>query len=178
MEYWKRWGCGRERCEWTKNVGKKEESLKKENNHIVNVDAIDYKSLLQDDNNVNNFVTTYLPSPLRIGVLHTGRRTRKWGRKDRYTKWNVLLSQVSTPFLYVCSRKNFVFLFGALINLTVRVDTYFHPIRMTSYSSRTIFQAAPNWGKAAKHPSCSEAFELDRRLTVRSPFSRSFTKPL
>ena len=25
-----------------------------------------------------------------------------------------------------CSRKNFVFLFGALINLTVRVDAYFH----------------------------------------------------
>ena len=31
----------------------------------------------------------------------------------------------------VCSRKNFVFLFGALINLTVRVDAYFHLIRMT-----------------------------------------------
>ena len=28
------------------------------------------------------------------------------------------------------SRKNFVFLFDALINLTVRVDAYFHPIRM------------------------------------------------
>ena len=29
-----------------------------------------------------------------------------------------------------CSRKNLVFLFGALINLTVRVNAYFHPIRM------------------------------------------------
>ena len=30
-----------------------------------------------------------------------------------------------------CNRKNFVFLFGALINLTVRVDAYFHSMRMT-----------------------------------------------
>ena len=45
-----------------------------------------------------------------------------------------------------CSRKNLVFLFGALINLTIRVDAYFHPIRMTNP-----IPAAPNWGKPAKH---------------------------
>ena len=51
-----------------------------------------------------------------------------------------------------CSRKNFVFLFGALINLTVRVDTYFHPIRMTyPIHPGPFFRAAPNWGKTATH---------------------------
>ena len=30
-----------------------------------------------------------------------------------------------------CSRKNFVILFGTIINLTVKVDAYFPPIRMT-----------------------------------------------
>ena len=50
------------------------------------------------------------------------------------------------------SRKNFVFLFGALINLTVRVDTYFHPMRMTySIQPGPFFRTAPNWRKAAKH---------------------------
>ena len=52
----------------------------------------------------------------------------------------------------LCSRKNFVFLFGVLINLTVRVDTYFHPIRMTyRIHPGPFFRTAPNWGKAAKH---------------------------
>ena len=47
-----------------------------------------------------------------------------------------------------CSRKNFVFLFGALINLTVRIDAYFHPIRMTyPIQPGPYFQAALNWGK-------------------------------
>ena len=61
-------------------------------------------------------------------------------------------------FLYVsvvikpCSRKNFTFFFGALINLTVKVDAYFHPIRMTyPIHPGPVFRAAPNWGKAAKH---------------------------
>ena len=45
--------------------------------------------------------------------------------------------------------------------MTVRIDTYFHPIRMTyPIQPRPFFQAAPNWGKAAKHSS-SEAFEKD-----------------
>ena len=51
-----------------------------------------------------------------------------------------------------CSRENLVFLFGALINLTVRVDVYFHPIRMTyPIQPEPFFRAAPNWGKPAKH---------------------------
>ncbi len=55
-------------------------------------------------------------------------------------------------FCIVCSRKNLVFLFGALINLTVRVDAYFHPIRMTyPIQPGPFFRAAPNWGKPAKH---------------------------
>ena len=49
---------------------------------------------------------------------------------------------------FPCSRKNFVFLFGALINLTVRVDAYLHPIRMTyPIQPKQFFRAAPNWGK-------------------------------
>ena len=52
----------------------------------------------------------------------------------------------------MCSRKNWVFLFGALINLTVRVDAYFHPIKRTyPIQSGPFFRAAPNWGKPAKH---------------------------
>ena len=53
--------------------------------------------------------------------------------------------------LWNCSRKNFVFLFGALINLIVRVDAYFHPIRMIyPIQSGLFFRAASNWGKPAK----------------------------
>ena len=52
----------------------------------------------------------------------------------------------------ICSRKNFIFLFGALINLTVRVDTYFHQIRVTyPIQPGPFFRAVINWGKAAKH---------------------------
>ena len=56
-------------------------------------------------------------------------------------------------YIYACcSRKNFVFLFGVLINLTVRVDAYFPPIKMTyPIHPGSSFRAAPNWGKAAKH---------------------------
>ena len=51
-------------------------------------------------------------------------------------------------FLRQCSRKNLVFLCGELINLTVRVDAYFHPIMMTNPIQPEPFsQAAPNWGK-------------------------------
>ena len=61
-------------------------------------------------------------------------------------------SYSSLDSLNLCSRKNFVFLFGALINLTVRVDTYFHPVRMTYPIQPGPFsRAALNWGKAAKH---------------------------
>ena len=35
------------------------------------------------------------------------------------------------PIQKTCSRKNFVFLFGAQINLTVIVVAYFHPMSMT-----------------------------------------------
>ena len=52
----------------------------------------------------------------------------------------------------MCGRKNLVFLFGALINLTVRVDAYFRPIRMTyPIQPGPFFRAAPNSGKPAKH---------------------------
>ena len=52
----------------------------------------------------------------------------------------------------MCSRSNLVFWFGALINLTVRVDAYFHLIRMAyPIHPGPFFRAAPNWGKAAKH---------------------------
>ena len=60
----------------------------------------------------------------------------------------------------ICSRKNFVFLFGALINLTVRVDAYFHPIRMTySIHPGPFFQAALNWRRPAKHFLFLRSFE-------------------
>ena len=62
------------------------------------------------------------------------------------------LKKISTLLKYICSRKILVFLFGALIDLTVWVDAYFHPIRMT-YPIQPVpfFRAAPNWGKPAKH---------------------------
>ena len=43
-------------------------------------------------------------------------------------------------------------MFGALINLTVRVDAYFHPIRITyPIQPGPFFRTAPNWRKPAKH---------------------------
>ena len=68
-----------------------------------------------------------------------------------------------------CSRKNFIFLFGALINLTVRVDTYFQPIRMTyPIQSGSFFRAAPNWGKAAKQSLPKKLSNWTDILTVHS----------
>ena len=56
-------------------------------------------------------------------------------------------------YIYIiCNRKNFVFLFGSLINLTVRADAYFHPIRMTyPIHPGSFFRAAPNWEKPVKY---------------------------
>ena len=62
-----------------------------------------------------------------------------------------------------CCRKNYVFLFGALINLTVWVDTYFHPIR-TTHPIHFSGQHQIGWGKATKHSLPQNFFELDRRL--------------
>ena len=67
---------------------------------------------------------------------------------------SVSLSLSSSILIVHCSccRKNLAFLIGALINLTVRVDAYFHPIRMTyPIHPGPFFRAAPNWGKLAKH---------------------------
>ena len=59
---------------------------------------------------------------------------------------------MSVQSYWRCSMKNFVFLSGALIDLIVRVDTYFHPIKMTyPIHPGPFFRAAPNWGTAAKH---------------------------
>ena len=76
-----------------------------------------------------------------------------------------------------CSRKNFKFLFGALINLTVRVDTYFHPIRMTyPVQPGPFFWAASNWEKPAKNSLPQNFFEQDRHnyclLSLLAPASR------
>ena len=81
----------------------------------------------------------------------------KTKKKFKTLSWSEMILRINIflIFIYfciVCSRKNFVFLFGALINLTVRVDTYFYPIRMTyPIHPGPFFRAAPNWGKAAKH---------------------------
>ena len=59
----------------------------------------------------------------------------------------------------MCSRKNFVFLFGALINLTVRVDAYFHPIRMTyPIQPGPNFPGSTKLGKSRQTLSSSELF--------------------
>ena len=77
-----------------------------------------------------------------------------------------------------CSRKNLVFLFGALINLTVRVVAYFHPMRMTyPIQPGPFYRAAPNWGKPAKHFLLLRSFSNWTGLTVRSPDSSSITNP-
>ena len=52
-------------------------------------------------------------------------------------------------FFYVfVAERTLYFLFGALINLTVRVDAYFHLIRMTNPIHRTIFPGSTKLGKA------------------------------
>ena len=74
-----------------------------------------------------------------------------------------------------CSRKNFVFLFGALINLTVRVDAYFHPIRMTyPIQPGPFFRAAPNWGKLAKHS--LRSFRTGQTYSLSALFNSSRIK--
>ena len=74
------------------------------------------------------------------------------GRLEKIVLERKKESMRSVPDWSVSSRKNFVFLFGALINLTVRIDAYFHPIRMTyPIQPGQFFRAAPNWGKPAKH---------------------------
>ena len=83
-----------------------------------------------------------------------------------------------THTLHICSRKNFVFLFGALINLAVRVDAYFHPIRMTyPIQPGPFFRAAPNWGKPAKYSLPQKLSNWTDVITVHSPFSSSITIP-
>ena len=56
-----------------------------------------------------------------------------------------------------CCGKNFVFLFGALINLAVRVDTYFHPIRMTyPIQPGPFFPGSTKFGKNRQTLSCQK----------------------
>ena len=76
------------------------------------------------------------------------------------------------PVALICSRKNF-----ALITLTVRVDAYFHPIRMTyPIQPGPFFRAAPNWGKAAKNFLFLRTFSTRTdAFTVRSHDSSSIT---
>ena len=84
----------------------------------------------------------------------------------------------SLDFENICSRKNFVFLFGPLINLTVRVDAYFHPIRMTyPIQPGSFFRAAPNWEKPAKHYLPRKLSNWTDVITVSSPFSSNITTP-
>ena len=103
-----------------------------------------------------------------------------------YVYYELLLTfKITHPLKYVykskmyCSRKNFVFLFGALINLTVRVDAYFHPIRMTyPIQPGPFFLAAPNWGKARQTLSLPQNLSnWADVITVRSPFSSSIILP-
>ena len=78
----------------------------------------------------------------------------------------MLSSLLNTHKQYICfekncSRKNLIFLFGTLINLTVRVDTYFHPIRMTyPIHPRSFFRAAENWGKFGAKPDKGFGLEI------------------
>ena len=77
-----------------------------------------------------------------------------------------------------CSRKNFVFLFGALINLTVMIDAYFHPMRMTyPIQPRPFFRAAPNWEKSAKLSLPQNRSKRTDVLSVCSLHSSSITTP-
>ena len=79
-------------------------------------------------------------------------------------KYSDDLNGIPIPPLRDCSRKNFVFLFGALINLTVKVNACFHPIRMTyPIHPGPSFREVPNWGKL---PNTLSFLELLRsRLT-------------
>ena len=64
-------------------------------------------------------------------------------------------------FLNSCSRKNFVFLFDALINLTVRVDAYFHRIRMTYPILSDHFSGQHQIGESL--PNTFSSFNVGRR---------------
>ena len=81
-------------------------------------------------------------------------------------------------YIYVCSRKNFVFLFGTLINSTVRVDEFFHPIKMTHpLRPRPSFRAA-QIGKSPLNTLFLTTFSTWTDIfTVHSPFSSSITPP-
>ena len=60
--------------------------------------------------------------------------------------------------------------------MTVRVDEYFHPMRMTyPIQPRPFFQVAPNWRKPTKHSLPQNIFEQDRRIYCLSLHSSSIT---
>ena len=62
--------------------------------------------------------------------------------------------------------------------MTVRVDAYFHPIRMTyPIQPGPFFQAEPNWGKTVKHSLPQKFLNRIDVITVCSPFSSSITTP-
>ena len=62
--------------------------------------------------------------------------------------------------------------------MTVRVDAYFHPIRMTyPIQPRPFFWAAPNWGKVTKHSLPQKLSNWTDVITVHSPFSSSVMTP-
>ena len=102
---------------------------------------------------------------------------KKKTQNDPADRTNPFENQAVNIALF-CSRKNLVFLFGVLINLTVRVDTYFHPIRMTYPIHPDHFSWQHQIGESPLNTfSCSEGFELDRRLSVCSLDSSSLTNP-
>ena len=72
----------------------------------------------------------------------------------------------------MCSRKNLVFLFGALIDLTVRVNAYFHPIIPDHFSGQHQIGEKP-----AKHSLPQKLSNWADVITVRSTFSSSITTP-
>ena len=62
--------------------------------------------------------------------------------------------------------------------MTVRVDAYFHPIRMTyPIHPESFFRAAPNWGKPAKLSLPQNFLNWTDVFTVCSLHSSSFTTP-
>ena len=68
-----------------------------------------------------------------------------------------------------CSRKNFVFLFGTLINLTVRVNAYFPQSGWLILFSPDHLSGQHQIGESLPNTlSSSELFKKDRHLTVRS----------
>ena len=71
-------------------------------------------------------------------------------------------------FKNTCSRKNSVFLFGAWFNSTIRVDIYFHPIRMTYPIQLGPSFRAAQIGEAANTFFSQNFFVQDRHLTVCS----------